>query len=189
MEPIANSDAELVTETLAGDREAFGQLYDRHARMVRAVVVAASGDWAAVEDLTQECFLRAYRKLAELRDAERFGPWIVGIARNVARERRRSLRRDHHEFSPRPPDLASSADGDATAYDTTQLETVMRRLAELPDDERLAIHAFYFEEQNACQVAERLEISRSSFYALVARALAHLATRPQTVARQNEANI
>ncbi len=64
MEPTANSDAELVAESLAGDREAFGQLYDRHARLVRAVVVAASGDWPSVDDMTQACFLRT--EIAEL---------------------------------------------------------------------------------------------------------------------------
>ena len=55
----------------------------------------------------------------------------------------------------------------------------MCRLAELPDDERLAIHVFFLEGQNAAQAAERLELSRSGFYALVQRALARLATRPQ----------
>ena len=105
MDTNAPSDAELVRQALAGDREAFGQLYDRHARQVRAVVAAVSGDWSDVEDMTQECFLRAYRKLATLRDPERVGPWLAGFARQVARERRRTLRRDRHEFGL-PPESA-----------------------------------------------------------------------------------
>ena len=48
MEPAADHDAALVANTLAGDREAFGQLYDRHAAMARAVVAGVSGDWSAV---------------------------------------------------------------------------------------------------------------------------------------------
>jgi len=71
--------------------------------------------------------------------------------------------------------------------DLDKFERVMQRLTELPEDERLAIHAFYFEEQNARQAAERLDISRSGFYALIARALAHLATRPQSAEPQNKA--
>jgi RNA polymerase sigma-70 factor (ECF subfamily) len=108
MEPNAPNDAELVAETLADNREAFGELYDRHARMVRAVVLGVSGDWSAVEDMTQESFLRAFRKLATLREPARFCPWIVGIARHVARERRRTLRRDRHEFAAQPPELAAN---------------------------------------------------------------------------------
>jgi DNA-directed RNA polymerase specialized sigma24 family protein len=59
MERLVENDAELVAASLAGDREAFGQLYDRHARMVRAVVLAVSNDWPSVDDMTQESFLRA----------------------------------------------------------------------------------------------------------------------------------
>jgi RNA polymerase sigma-70 factor (ECF subfamily) len=45
-------DAKLVARTLAGDREAFGRLYDRYARLVRAVALDATRDPAAVQDLT-----------------------------------------------------------------------------------------------------------------------------------------
>ncbi len=181
MGPTAKSDAELVAEALAGDREAFGQLYDRHARLVRAVVVGVSGDWSAVEDMTQECFLRAYRKLATLRDRDGFGPWIAGFARRVARERRRSLLRDRHEFGS-PPESLAITDGVSVADNRDQIEQVIRRLAQIPENERLAIHAFYFADQNATFAAAQLEISRSGFYGLLERALSHLAIRPQPTA-------
>ena len=58
------SDASLVVQVLAGDREAFGCLYDRYAHLVRAVVYRADNEPPLVNDLTQECFLRAYRNLA-----------------------------------------------------------------------------------------------------------------------------
>ena len=67
-------------------------------RLVRAVVYRVGTDIPVVHDLTQECFLRAYRNLARLRRPDRFGSWVVGIARAVAREHRRSLRRDRHRF-------------------------------------------------------------------------------------------
>jgi RNA polymerase sigma-70 factor (ECF subfamily) len=178
---------ELVAQTLAGDREAFGRLYDRHAGMVRAVVAGVSGDWSAVEDMTQESFLRAYRKLATLRDPARVGPWVVGIARHVARERRRLLRRDRHLFVAQPLVLESSNDGEAAIDDRDRLQRVMYRLAELPEDERVAVHAFFLESQSADTVAERLGLSRSGFYALVQRAVAGLATRPQTTGTSNKA--
>lgn len=175
------SDADLVAEALAGDREAFGRLYDRHARKVRAVVIAVSADWAAAEDMTQECFLRGYRKLDTLREPQQFGGWIVGVARQVARERKRTLRRDRHRWVA--DSLAESeptADGATRVQDTEQLQLLMRSVAELPQRERLAIHAFFFEEQNARRAAELLEMSRSGFYALLNRALARLGGLMQT---------
>jgi RNA polymerase sigma-70 factor, ECF subfamily len=177
MEPQLHTDAELVAETLAGNRDAFGQLYDRYARMVRAVVAGASGDWPAVEDMTQECFLRAYRVLPKLRDHARFGRWIVGIARHVGRERRRQLRRDRHQFRPQGSESESSSAMNPDAGDRDQLNLVMQRLAHLPELERLAIHAFYLQQQNASQAADLVGLSRSSFYALLQRGLARLATK------------
>jgi RNA polymerase sigma factor (sigma-70 family) len=172
------ADADLVAETLSGNRESFGQLYDRHARMVRAVVAGVSGDWPAVEDMTQDCFLRAYRNLARLRDPHRFGPWVVGIARQVGRERLRSLRRDRHEFrDPQPWEIESPLHSHEVISDRDQIELAMRVLDGLPERERVAVHAFYVHQQNAQEAAEQLGLSRSGFYALLQRALARLAAQ------------
>jgi RNA polymerase sigma-70 factor (ECF subfamily) len=176
MEHDPRNDAELVASTLSGDREAFGQLYDRYARMVRVVVASVSGDWSGVEDMVQECFLRGFRKLATLRDPLRFGPWIVGIARRVGRERGRSLRRDRHEFrGSQNWEIEVLADAKPEVDDRDQLEQVMRRVAGLPERERLAIHAYFVEQQQPGQIAELLGLSRSGFHALVQRAVARLA--------------
>jgi RNA polymerase sigma factor (sigma-70 family) len=183
MDQRAVNDADLVAQTLAGNREAFGELYDRHARMVRAVVAGVSGDWPAMDDMTQECFLRGYRNLAKLRDAERFGQWIVGIGRQVGRERRRGLRRDQLEFRDEPlAEIGTSVDGEAAVDDRDQLASVMSRLAALPEQERLAVHAFFLNGHDARDAAELLGLSRSGFYALLHRALAKLATH--TTARE-----
>jgi RNA polymerase sigma-70 factor (ECF subfamily) len=145
MEQDAPTDAELVIETLAGNREVFGRLYDRYARKVRAVVAGVSGDWSAVEDMLQECFLRAYRNLARLREPQRFGPWIVGIARQVGRERRRSLRRDRHEFrDPRLWGIETAANAELEADERDQLELVMRKLNGLEERERVSMAKTYY---------------------------------------------
>jgi len=185
MDHTAKTDAELVAATLAGDREAYGQLYDRHARRVRAVVAAVSGDWSAVEDMTQECFLRAYRRLDALRDRNRVGAWLAGFARQVARERRRTLHRDRHEFGAATADLAAM-DGHSGIFLQEQIEQVMERLARLPENERLAVHSYFFTEQNATQAAAQLDISRSGFYSLLQRALTHLAALPLPLNEKRE---
>lgn len=170
------TDAELVARTLAGDCRAFGQLYDRHARLVRAVVGGVSLDWSQVEDMTQETFLRAYRNLGKLRDPHGFDRWLVGTARQVGRERRRSLRRDRHEFvGQRPLEVASTTVELHDLQLTEELAMLKRNVETLPDRERLAIHAFFLREQDARRAAELLELSRSGFYALLQRAVARLA--------------
>jgi RNA polymerase sigma-70 factor (ECF subfamily) len=176
MDPDPPTDAELVQKSLAGQHESFGQLYDRYARLVATVVAGVSGDWAAVDDMVQECFLRAYGKLATLRDPSRFAPWITGIARQVGRERRRSLRRDRHEFQDPQSlqaDVLTNANTDLADRDET--ESVMRGVAKLGEQERLAIHAFFLQQQDVRKAAELLGLSRSGFYATVQRAIARLA--------------
>jgi len=187
MENEVPSDAELVAETLAGDREAFGRLYDRYAALVRAVVGGVARDYAMVQDLAQESFLRAYRNLARLRDPERFGGWVVGIARQVARERKRSLRRDRHQFvAGNCLEVESSADDFEAVGNAEELDRVMQHVVALPERERLAIHAFFLQQRNARQAADLLGLSRSGFYALLERALGRLAARLRKGEAQKE---
>jgi RNA polymerase sigma factor (sigma-70 family) len=176
MEPHSRSDAELVAQTLTGQREPFGVLYDRYARLVASVTAGVAGDWDAVDDMVQECFLRAYRKLATLHDSTRFAAWIVGIARQVGRERRRTMRRDRHEFHD-PITLTQNecADASAELCQREELDHIMQHVAALPENERIALHAFFLEEQNVNTTAEQLGMSRSGFYAIVQKAVAHLA--------------
>src|SRR5262245_11016605 len=141
------SDAELVARTLAGDCESFGPLYDRYARLVRAVAFGVGRDLAATADLTQECFLRAFHRLSTLRVPERFGPWIVGIARQVAREHRR--RRREQLLGDTVPALVSDPAAAAGAAD--EIEQLLRLVCRLPEPERLAVHFFYLNERNAAE--------------------------------------
>lgn len=167
-------DSADVHATLAGDREAFGRLYDRHARRVRAIVAAVSGDWAAVEDLTQETFLRTYTRLGRLRDPRRFGPWIDGFARLVARERRRQASRDRHEFPGETPESLANGGPESGAILSEEVQKIMRALSGLGERERLAVHAYFFLDQNADEAADSIGLSRSAYYALLKRTLARL---------------
>ncbi|HEU5459799.1 MAG TPA: sigma-70 family RNA polymerase sigma factor [Pyrinomonadaceae bacterium] len=73
----------LVRAVLDGDRDGFGRLYDLYAPLVHGILLARVPR-AEVEDLVQDIFLHAYKKLHTLRDGSAFGPWIAMIARNRA---------------------------------------------------------------------------------------------------------
>jgi RNA polymerase sigma-70 factor (ECF subfamily) len=82
--------ARLVGAARDGDRAAFGRLYDRYARMVHGILLAKA-PLEAVDDLVQDVFLLALRRLSTLREIESFGAWLAAIARNLAK--------DHHRRS------------------------------------------------------------------------------------------
>jgi RNA polymerase sigma-70 factor, ECF subfamily len=86
-----SADSTWVAAARAGDRAAFGQLYERYARMVHGVLLARV-PVGEVDDLVQDVFMRALRRLSTLREAASFGAWLAAIARNVASDyHRRSM--------------------------------------------------------------------------------------------------
>src|SRR5580700_5164147 len=83
--PEVSDDAMLVRAAMDGDRAAFGRLYERYARMVHGVLLAKVplGD---VDDLVQDVFILALRRLSTLRENGCFGAWLAAIARNRAND-------------------------------------------------------------------------------------------------------
>src|ERR1700730_9118452 len=83
--PRDDSDAALVKASQQGHTDAFGQLYQRYARMVHGILLAKVPR-PEVEDLVHEVFLRALPRLGGLREASRFGAWLAAITRNMAND-------------------------------------------------------------------------------------------------------
>ena len=92
--PGVSEDAMLVSDARNGDRVAFGRLYDRYARMVHGVLLAKV-PLGEVDDLVQDVFMLALRRLSTLRETGSFGAWLAAIARNLANDYyRRSVPED-----------------------------------------------------------------------------------------------
>lgn len=72
----------LVNRARRGDARAFEELVLTYQRAVFALVSALTGENDEAEDLTQDCFVQALQQIGELRDGDRFGPWLYAIARN-----------------------------------------------------------------------------------------------------------
>jgi RNA polymerase sigma-70 factor (ECF subfamily) len=180
---VAASDGTLVLGVRNGDRSAFAELYDRRARLIRAVCYDTTKDVHAAADLTQEVFLRAYQNLGKLRDPQRFGAWLVAIARQVCREWRRQKLRDERRlmvFAARqlrkrtvadPPDDRLIELRDAIAVVTEQEGGTLPSLTE---KERLALHAYYLQGRHVDEARAVLGLSRSGFYRVLSSAVDRL---------------
>lgn len=81
---MAEADAEMVRRVLGGDRSAFETLVSTHLLRARAVARSVLGDDPAVDDVTQEAFMRAYDHLGQLGEPATFPSWLCTIARNEA---------------------------------------------------------------------------------------------------------
>ena len=92
-EPAVLSDLDLVRQAQAGDSDAFGELVERNRRAVFRAALAAVGNAAEADDVAQETFVTAYRKLAGFRAESAFRTWLLSIAWRKALDRRKGLTR------------------------------------------------------------------------------------------------
>ena len=88
------SDPELWQRAVAGEPTAFGELFERHSKAIYMFAFRRTADWSLAEVLTSVVFLEAWRRRADVRLVHESAlPWLFGIATNVLRNARRSLRR------------------------------------------------------------------------------------------------
>ncbi len=157
---VPADDAELVRRARAGDKAAFAALFVRHRPVALALALGALGRADLAGDAVQEAALAALLNLDRLRRPDRFGPWLCGIALNVARRWLRAESRgkahlgrlatlDRDGVDPRPTPEERALDGElATA--------LQRALAGLPPGQRAAVRLFYLEELSGGEVADVL---------------------------------
>jgi RNA polymerase sigma-70 factor, ECF subfamily len=157
--PELSEDAKLVDAARDGDRAAFGHLYERYARMVHGVLLARvpPGD---VDDLVQDVFMKALRRLSTLRESARFGAWLAAITRNLANDYyRRSVPED--QLTDDAPDHESKrgiSGGDREGQAAAVLDAVRR----LPEAYRETLILRLVEGMTGPEIAARTGMTHGS---------------------------
>jgi len=176
------SDAELVARARQGDTAAFGELVDRHRAAVYRAAHAALGSASEAEDVAQEAFLAAYRKMASYRGEASFKTWLLTIAWRRALSRRRSLVTRWRRFvSGDPPERPVAAGGgrtpEATLIDAELAGHVQRLVRALPARLRDPILLCADGEQTYHEIAAVLGIPEGTLKWRVAEARRRLKDR------------
>ncbi len=159
----------LVDRARQGDRRAWRALFEAHASAVRRVCLGFSSFTGAdVEDAVQDTFVRALRSLDALRDADKFRPWSLRIARTVCLEKlskKKSVRRVETAFYDDPTLGPSAADRLDEAFTRERRIGVVRALIDgLPDGaEKDTVRLFYVDGSlSAREIAEKLGTNKST---------------------------
>jgi RNA polymerase sigma-70 factor (ECF subfamily) len=126
VEPFAKSeaagisDAVAVERTLAGEREAYRVLVERHSNYVYRLAYRMTGNPHDAEEVVQEAFLRAYQKLGQFAGQANFGTWVYRIAANYAIDRLRQKKTDEARRVPpaKTPEGEPEIDPFASVKDT-----------------------------------------------------------------------
>ena len=154
MEP---TDEALAAASLAGRKEDFSLLVERHQDAVFNLALRMTGNHSDAADLAQEAFIRAYRRLETYRPEYSFRNWVLGICANVTKNRfrsesrRRALETEH---------LLANEGGDpgATRARSPRELALEEALMRLPDDTRALLVLKYMEGLSGEEIARTLNI-------------------------------
>jgi RNA polymerase sigma-70 factor, ECF subfamily len=147
-----SEDAQLVAAARNGDRAAFGRLYERHARMIHGVLLAHV-PYSDVDDLVQDVFLAAFRKLSSLREPAAFAGWLLIIARNRAN--------DFHRRSRAPDELLKDIP-DSRGKGDREAHAALEAIRSLPETYRETLILRLVEGMTGQEIAARTGLSPGS---------------------------
>lgn len=149
---------ELVRASQAGDRAAFGELFERYERHVFAVALRRLGDYSEAQELCQDVFVQAMQKIDQLREPECFGGWLRAITHRMAINR---VVRRGPDFATEPETLEANCVEHATPLSAAlqserdrQLHASLDRLRDL---DRQTLEAFYVQGQSLLEMSSRFD--------------------------------
>jgi RNA polymerase sigma-70 factor (ECF subfamily) len=160
--PEVSLDATLVNRLLQRDVSAFEQLYDRHSRIVYALVLRILQQASTAEEVVQDVFLQLWRNAARYQAARGpFVPWLLTLARNRAldhlrlkSERQRRLEDQSEEpiaIAGAPPEYEKALD------EKRRAERIRALIGALNPQQKKAIEMAYFEGLSHSEIAEALK--------------------------------
>lgn len=160
------NDTNLVMNSLGGDRDAFCHIVDRYQNLLCSIAYAAIGDIRLSEDIAQETFVEAWKKLDTLHDPVKLKSWLCGILRfKVSHYRRKEKTQpiqgaDELEKQPLAGNehLESSALDDE-AIKQQQQSLMWRVLDEIDEIYREPLVLYYREQQSIERVASELDLT------------------------------
>ena len=172
-EPYA-PDAALIVQARQGNEAAWAQLMRLHQEPVFRLAYLILGDAAEADDVAQDCFIRAYRKLDKF-DAERpFRPWLLQICKNLARNKQRSLSRYWgavQRFFQAHPDAHVVALQSDLAVDGQLLWQAVQRLRPAAQE---IVYLRFFLDMSEVETAVSLDIAPGTVKSRTHRALKQL---------------
>jgi RNA polymerase sigma-70 factor (ECF subfamily) len=174
------SPQQLVIQARRGDAaaaRAFAQLIARYEKIALSLAYSTLGDASLAGDVTQDAFLRAWQRLDELQEPERFGAWLGRIVRNLALDARRAQPRAEargliDEFDP-----PHECDPSREVEDRETAQRIDKALATLDDQTRSAVVLRYYQNLSSRQIGEILEMSPAAIDMRLSRARAELKER------------
>ena len=149
-----NDEARLIAAARRGDGRAFAALVDAHQQAVRGFLRRFAGHWADADDLAQEAFVTAWRKLSQFEGRSSFRSWVSGIGFRIARDAKRS----HDRTQVRDSDWVQDQSVSENTSPVEDRIAIARAMAGLPDEQRAVVALCFGEGFSHTEAAEILKL-------------------------------
>ena len=159
---------------LGGSKHGIELLVENHYSTLYRYAFRLSGSAQEAEDLTQETFCQAQKKLHQLREWDRAKSWLFTILRNAYLHRLRSMKLEKQVSLDGVGELPERTAEPLPEVDSAQLQSALN---ELPEVFRTPIILFYFEEFSYRDIAEQMNVPLGTVMSRLARAKAFLRQR------------
>ena len=179
---MEKDDVELIQRVLSGDENAFSTLVKKYQKGVHALAWRKIGDYHIAEEITQDVFLQAHKKLVSLKNPSQFLGWLYVIADRLCRAwfRKRQLKNvqpleiTDEEMFEEMLEKTAYADyvceqREAAAVEH-QRQIVQRLMAKLPESERTVMVLYYLGEMNCEKISKFLGVSPNTVKSRLRRA-------------------
>ena len=167
-DPGVRGDVDLVRSAGDGDVDALEALYRRHVDRVYALCLRMTADPGEAEELTQDVWVRVWRKLETFRGEASFTTWLHEVTRNLVLDRRRArARRRDREVLTGEPELHGGGQRQRPAEERVDLEGALRAL---PDRAREVFVLHDVEGYKHREIAEMLGVAEGTSKAHLFRA-------------------
>jgi RNA polymerase sigma-70 factor (ECF subfamily) len=174
-------DAEVLKIVLSGEKEKYGMLVDHYQNGLAGYFRLKLGnDTQAVEEAVQDTFVAAYEGIKRLKNPEKFGAYLFGVASNVAAQRWKQRRFIDLE-SVEQPHNGGRHDPSRSLDDTEQRELVFSALEELPESQRMAVVLHHVEGLSCREIALRTGAAVGTVRSWLSRAYRELRQRLSSV--------
>ncbi len=181
---MKNDDADLIQRVLEGDDDAFSVLVRKYQKQVHALAWRKIGDFHIAEEITQDTFLNAYKRLSTLKKPQRFASWLYVIAANRCSSWLRKKRlwtqpleeleeTDNEQRQKATYSGYVAAENERTTAEA-QRDVVKKLLEKLQDSERTVITLHYFAEMSCTEIGTFLGVSKNTIKSRLRRAQQHL---------------
>ena len=165
---VSPDDASLLRATAQRDAQAFRQLVSRYYQPVYRLTWRLTGGHADSDDIAQEAFLKLWANPGQVREAGALKGWLMRVASNAVIDRGR--RKPHADLDA-VPEIADPAPAAGAGLDrAAAAREIDRRIAGLPERQRLALTLVHFEGLTNIEAAQLLDISIEAVESLLARA-------------------